>query len=629
MCGITGIYSFNEIGRIFSINLQKSMTSLEKRGPDQRGTLVRERLCFGHTRLSIIDTSINGKQPISDKSGRFHLIFNGEIYNYRELRKALLNKGYTFQSETDTEVLLFHLIENGIDGINDLNGFFAFALFDEETNELLLARDRYGIKPLFYSEDEDKFIFGSELSTVLAYQQDKREINPNAVLAYLQYNYVPGPMSIYKHIQKVSPGKWIKVRKGHEIKTGAYYKLPKSQIEPFSGSYEEAKHGIKRLLEESVSKRLVADVPLGSFLSGGIDSSIITGLASQMKEGLNTYSVGFSDQNYFDESKYAEKVAKHFNTNHHLITLQERDLLDTLNDTIDYMSEPFADSSIIAYQALCKKAGTDLKVALSGDGADELFGGYMKHQAWQMIDNNNWKVLMSRILSPILMAFPQSRKSATGDAVRRIRKLAANAGLSSKDLYFSLCKITNEQMALNFLSTDLKSQIKIQSDDYLSSELGLIKSPKNLNDTLFNDLKLVLTNDMLMKVDQASMANSMEVRVPFLDHNLVNYVVGLPSEWKANSKRRKQILVDSFSDMLPKEILGRRKHGFEVPLQKWLRNEMHSELKNTVFNRDFVEASGILNWDAVSPLENILHSGNPGDSPARVWALYLLMKKLG
>lgn len=628
MCGITGIYSFNEIGRVFSISLQKSMGTLQKRGPDQRGSIVRERLCMGHTRLSIIDTSINGKQPFSDKSGRYHLVFNGEIYNYKELRQDLLNKGYSLESETDTEVLLYHIIEYGIDGINDFNGFFAFSIFDEETNELLLARDRFGIKPLFYSEDEDKFIFGSELSAVLAYQPDKRDINPNAISAYLQYNYVPGPMSIYKHIQKVSPGKWIKVRKGHEIKTGTYYKLPKSQIEPFSGSYEDAKHGIKRLLEESVSKRLVADVPLGSYLSGGIDSSIITGLASQMKEGLNTYSVGFSDHSYFDESKYAEKVAKHFNTNHHLITLQERDLLDTLNDTIDYMSEPFADSSIIAYQALCKKAGKDLKVALSGDGADELFGGYMKHQAWQMIDNNNWKVLLSRILSPILTAFPQSRKSATGDTVRRIRKLASNAGLSAKDLYFSLCKITNEQMALNFLNTDLKSKIKIPSDDYLSFELGLIKFPKNLNEALFNDLKLVLTNDMLMKVDQASMANSMEVRVPFLDHNLVNYVVGLPSEWKANSNRRKQILVDSFSDMLPKEILGRRKHGFEVPLQKWLKNEMHSELKNTVFNRELIEAGGILNWDTVSPLENILHSGNPGDSPARIWALYLLVKKL-
>ncbi|QNL22367.1 asparagine synthase (glutamine-hydrolyzing) [Hyphobacterium sp. CCMP332] len=629
MCGITGIYSFNEIGRVFSINLQKSMNTLKKRGPDQRGTLVRERLCMGHTRLSIIDTSIKGKQPFSDKKGIHHLIFNGEIYNYRELRKELRNKGYVFESETDTEVLLYHIIENGIDGINDLNGFFAFALFNESSNELLLARDRYGIKPLYYTIDEDKFIFGSELSTVLSYQPDRNAINPMALQAYLQYNYIPAPLSIYKHIQKVLPGKWIKIKKGEKLQSASYYKLPVSESEEnFEGSYEDAKRIIRSTLEKSVNRRLVADVPLGSFLSGGIDSSIITGLASETKKDLNTYSVGFSDDKYFDESKYAELVAKHYKTNHHLISISEKDLVDTLYSTVEYMSEPFADSSIIAYNTLCKKAGTDLKVALSGDGADELFGGYMKHQAWQMIEKGHWKVGLSRWLKPLLSSLPQSRKNSFGNSIRRIIKLGENAGLNSKDLYFNLCKISSEQKALEFIHADLNSEVHISADDFISSETGLIKSPKNLNETLSNDLKLVLNNDMLMKVDQASMANSLEVRVPFLDHELVNFVIGLPSDWKANSINRKQILVDSFKDMLPKEILERKKHGFEVPLQKWLCNELQSELKNTIFNRERIEEGRLLNWSAVSQLEKNLYSSNPGDSPARAWAMYLLVKKI-
>lgn len=628
MCGITGIFAFNEIGRVYAINLQKSMETLGKRGPDQRGTLLLDRLSLGHSRLSIIDTSVKGKQPMSDESKRYHLIFNGEIFNFGELKSELVRKGYVFRSETDTEVLLYTLMEYGKEGLSRLNGFFAFAFFDAETKVLLTARDRFGIKPFYYYVDEDKYVFGSELKTVLAYNLPRENINHQALLAYLQFNYIPAPFTIYDGIYKLLPGQWMEVAHNREVKKGFYYKIPLSHENSFEGSYGEAKKAIRDKLRKSVERRLVSDVPLGSFLSGGIDSSIITGLAKELKPDLKTFTVGFPDYPYFDESRYSETVARHFGTDHQVIQIRENELLNTLQSSVDYFSEPFADSSAIAYHALCAKAGSELKVALSGDGADELFGGYMKHQAWQMIQQGNWKVVLAKMMLPFSGMLPQSRKNSIGNLNRRLVKLARQSKLSPKERYFGMCKISSQTEALSLLNAEVIGEISLNTNEWIASETGLRNSPENLNQCLFNDMKLVLSNDMLMKADHGSMANSLEVRVPFLDHELVNYVFSLPSEWKANSARRKQILVDAFEDFLPKAILNRPKHGFEVPLQKWLKYDLREEVDKYVFNRERVNDMRLLNWKSVEALRNQLHSGNPGDSPARIWALYHLMKKL-
>jgi asparagine synthase (glutamine-hydrolysing) len=630
MCGISGIFSFNEIGRVFAINLQKSISTLEQRGPDQRGSLLRERMSLGHTRLSIIDLSENGRQPMSDVSKRYHIVFNGEIYNYQELKTDLIAKGHQFKSESDTEVLLYHLIEYGIDGLHQLNGFFSLAFFDEVEHKLLLARDRYGIKPLYFFKDDDKFIFGSELKTILAFNPAKKEVNPLAVSALLQFNYIPGPISIYKGINKVLPGQYMLIDKSRNIKTKSFYKLPYSLMEESESdlSYDEAKTRIVKLLEESVEKRLVSDVPLGSFLSGGIDSSIITGIASKLKPDLKTFSIGFPDYPFFDESKYAKTVAEHFNTDHTSIDIRDGEMLEILNKSVDYFSEPFADSSSIAYYALCAKAKKELTVCLSGDGADELFGGYMKHQAWQMMDQNNWQVVLAKLLSPFGKLIPSSRKGRISNTNRRMSKLASNSRLNPGDRYFSLCKINSQSEAHTLINHELLRNFTSDFDGDLSSSMGLRRNPTNLNEVLFNDLKLVLPGDMLMKVDNASMANGLEVRVPFLDHNLVDFVCKLPSHWKADSKRRKKILVDSFENLLPKSIINRSKKGFEVPLQYWMERDLKSDLQKTVFNKEVIEDTGILNWTGVSNLEKSLYSKNPGDSAAKTFALYTLMKKI-
>lgn len=629
MCGITGIYAFNEIGRVYGINLQKAINSLEKRGPDQRGTLRKDMLSLGHTRLSIIDTSNAGKQPMSDESDKHHIAFNGEIYNYKELKREIPTGKYSFKSETDTEVLL-HLLEiMNVDAIPLLNGFFSFAYYDSEKQELLLARDRYGIKPLYFYQDHDKFIFGSELKSILAYNLAEKEIDPMALAAYLRFNYIPAPNSIYKGIHKLMPGEWIKIGPKREIKRGHYYKLPSpGNTDKFQGTYEEASEEIRKLLSASIERRLVADVPLGSFLSGGLDSSIIAAKAAQMKPDLQTFSISFPDHPFFDERKYADILAKHIGSKHEVIEIRDSEMLEDLYSSLDYFSEPFADSSSIAYYSLSKRTRKELTVALSGDGADELFGGYMKHQAWQMIALGDSKVNISKMLLPFLQVLPSSRTGSFSNTVRRMRKLGENARMKNFQRYFSMCSISKTQDALELMHADLRKKMHNDVDEYFASQGGLKRDPKDLNEALFNDLKFVLPNDMLMKVDHASMANSLEVRVPFLDHELINFVQTLPSEWKADKSGRKKILKDSFKDILPSEILTRSKKGFEVPLQAWLRKELKSDLDKTLFNEERIRETGILNWNTLKRLKERLNSSNPGDSAAQVWALFCLMKKI-
>jgi asparagine synthase (glutamine-hydrolysing) len=518
-------------------------------------------------------------------------------------------------------VLLYHLIYKGKQGLNELNGFFSLAFFDSQEQKLLLARDRFGIKPMYYFQDEDKFIFGSEAKSVLAYNI-KPSFDFHALHLYFQYNYIPAPLTLYEGLKKMLPGSFIEIEKNKKVTQGKYYVLPQKPT-IFTGTYEGAKELIVEKLEKSVVDRLIADVPLGAFLSGGVDSSIITGLASKHKSDLETFSVGFPDDPFHDESAYSKEVAKHFGTKHEVFEIYEKELLDTLHNTCAYFAEPFADSSAIAVNALCSKTHKNLKVALSGDGADELFGGYMKHQALQMAIKNDWKVVFAKAGLPIWKMMPKSRNDAFSNNMRRLEKLGYLAKMTSFERYLFLCRITNSITAKSWIDPKKAQHI---TDD--SSQLipGLDKNPEDLNANLFNDLKFVLPNDMLMKVDHMSMANSLEVRVPFLDHHFVEFVLSLPSEWKCDGKRRKKILADSFENMLPKNLANRPKKGFEVPILKWMRRELKSELDVTVFNKDKIESLGLLNWNNIIALKSQIHSKNPGDSAARVWALYCLIK---
>ncbi|MCK6616355.1 MAG: asparagine synthase (glutamine-hydrolyzing) [Cyclobacteriaceae bacterium] len=391
MCGITGIFAFNLVGKMNMIHLANATRALEKRGPDFQDIYHDQFVGLGHRRLSIIDTSAAANQPMWDETNRYTIVYNGEIFNYRELRKQLQNRGVTFFSQSDTEVLLKLYIHERENFLNKLNGFFAFCIYDKQEQTFFLARDRYGVKPLLYLYDEDKFLFASEMKAILEYGIEKK-LDFTALYTYLQLNYIPAPDTIFQQVKKLNPGHYLKIERGKFL-INNYYTIPYNQEQARQNSigFDEAKNTFKNLLEASVQRRLVADVPLGAFLSGGIDSSVITGLARKHKPDLHTFSIGFKDEKFFDETSYAKLVSKHFNTKHTVFSLTNADLYEHVYSILDYTDEPFADSSAINVYILSKETRKHATVALSGDGADELLGGYNKHAAFLRGLHPGWK----------------------------------------------------------------------------------------------------------------------------------------------------------------------------------------------------------------------------------------------
>ena len=617
MCGITGIWAFNEVGRFQLTNLAKSTASLSHRGPDDQGVYHDHFVGLGHRRLSIIDTSSQGHQPMSSSDGRYHIVFNGEIYNFQEIKKELLHYGADFVSETDTEVLLQLFIHKGKKCLDDLNGFFAFAIYDSAQNRLFIARDRIGIKPLLYFQDDFKFLFASEMQAILAFGLDVA-IDHNALNYYLQLNYTPAPLTMVKGVKKLMPGEYIDILDGEVIK-GKYYGLP-DRAENSELSYDQAKDQLKEALHESVKKRMIADVPLGCFLSGGIDSSVITALASEQTQHLSTFSIGFEGAKFFDETSYAELVAKKFQTNHTTFRLSNDEIFYELDHIVHHFDEPFADSSAIPVYILSKKTRDHITVALSGDGADEIFSGYNKHSAWWQIENSARFKSFVKHISTFAKILPKSRSGKLSNYMRQTVKFAEAMKLSPADRYWFLASISHEKDVNKLL---VNSEF---DHDFKRDWLGDLENYQNMNDLLRADTQFLLPNDMLKKVDVMSMATSLEVRVPFLDHGLVDFVFSLQENFKIDGAMRKRVLQDAFRDILPKELYMRPKKGFEMPLLNWLKTSLKSELKEELFNQEKIIHQGFFNWKQVAKLQKRLHSINPGDSHAQVWALYVFQK---
>lgn len=622
MCGITGIFAFNLVGKFNKIHITNATTVLAKRGPDFQDTYLDEWVGLGHRRLSIIDTRSVANQPMWDESKRYCIVFNGEIFNFKELRRELQSHGVGFSTESDTEVLLNLYIREKENCLNKLNGFFSFCIYDRQDETFFLARDRYGIKPLLYLFDEDKFIFASEMKSILQYGIDKK-LDYNSLYIYLQLNYIPAPDTIFIDVKKVMPGHYIKVSR-KKLEVQAYYTIPyhDERAKNNSISYTQAKTDFKRILETSVKRRMVSDVPLGSFLSGGIDSSVVTAIARKHKEDLHTFSIGFRDEKFFDETHYAKLVAKHLNTKHTVFSLTNNDLYAHLNSILDYLDEPFADSSAIAVYILSKETRKHATVALSGDGADELLGGYNKHAAFNRIINRGWKENMVAALQPLWQSFPQSRNGAFSNKARQLNRFAEGMKLSSKDRYWQWAGYANKDETLKMLHPDLR--INMWLKEFVPRKKNILKDipdEESMNDIFLTDMNLVLPNDMLTKVDMMSMANGLEVRVPFLDYELVNFAFSLPAEYKINGGIRKRILQDAFRDMLPRQLYNRPKKGFEVPLLKWFRNEMRSLIMDDLLSEKTIVNQGVFDYAEIDKLKNQLFASNPGDIHARIWGL--------
>lgn len=623
MCGIAGVFSLTGVAKKYEANLDSALQALAKRGPDSHGKYFHGRVGLGHTRLSIIDVSDAGAQPMFDASGRYCIIYNGEIYNYRELRKELDSLKVKLKSQTDTEVVLNLYILHKEKCLDLINGFFAFAIYDNVEGSLFIARDRIGIKPLLFYQDQEKIIFASEMKALLAFPVIKK-LDLTSLFMYLQLNYIPAPSSIFRHVKKLKPGHYLRIAEDGSMNIHRYYMInyhPAGRNGAKPG-YEDSKAKLRELLNASVKKRMIADVPLGAFLSGGIDSSVIVSLAAQHTAKLNTFSIGFKDEPYFDETRYAEMVAKKYNTNHTAFSLTNRDLFDNLFDMLDYIDEPFADSSAMAVYILSRQTKTKVTVALSGDGADELFGGYNKHLAETRVKNAPVLNFLVRMNRPFFSLLPQSRNSAVSNMARQLSRYAEGMNLDTEERYWRWCSFINEQEAAGLLN--VFDEPVENTEEYVArknSFLTYYKRDGTINDTLYSDMQLVLPNDMLMKVDLMSMANSLEVRVPYLDHELVNYVFTLPADFKIRGGARKQILIDTFKNDLPPELLKRKKQGFEVPLLKWFRGDLKNLITSELLETSRIRNQGIFNAEYVEGLKRKLFSSSPVEAVAQVWGL--------
>ncbi len=617
MCGIAGYVSLGkhidnqeEIARSFK-------EKLHKRGPDSSDSYINEYTVLTHTRLSLFDVSDRGVQPMYSKNKDIVLVFNGEIFNFKQLRRELEQKGHVFYSDTDTEVILNMYIEYGIEAVQRLNGFFAFAIYDSKIQTTYIVRDRFGVKPLVFFHNEEKLIFASELKALMSVCAPLK-IDFASLQLYLRLTYLPPPYTIFEGVSKLVPGHYLKIENG--ICTDiCYYELKYEKSSLSIHDYPSTQKKLFNLFTEVIDDHIVSDVPVGCFLSGGIDSSIVTALASKHIDGIQTYSLGFKDSPYYDETKYAEIVAKMHSTNHTSFMLSTKDLYDSVFDMLDYIDEPFADSSALAMYVLSRETKKDVTIALSGDGADEVFGGYNKYLAEYNIQNKSalFKSLIKHT-SFVWNTLPQSRSTYITDLFRKINKYSKTLRLSAKDRYWYLSTFTSSNIVNNLLATSKghKEYMEIKTN-----LLALINDKSDLNKMMLSDVSMVLSGDMVHKVDLMSMSNSLVVRPPFLDQRVMEFAFQLPVSFKIGNSTNKKILRDTFGDLLPKEILNRGKHGFEVPMNSWFKNEMKQYITDELFSESFIVSQGIFNFNEVKKLMQIVFNNKYHDYQALFWSL--------
>jgi asparagine synthase (glutamine-hydrolysing) len=537
------------------------------RGPDDEGIHVRGNVGLGMRRLSIIDLS-GGRQPIYNEDRTVAIVFNGEIYNFQELRRGLESRGHEFRTHSDTEVIVHLYEEMGADCVTKLRGMFAIALYDEKRDTLLLARDRLGKKPLFYAQRAGRLFFGSEIKALLAAAPELAEVDPEGVLQFFYYGYIPDPQSAFRDIRKLPPGSVAEYRDG-EIQVRQYWDVP-AYGENDPGSDEACLEEMERRLADAVRVRLISDVPLGALLSGGVDSSIVVALMARESSGpVKTFSIGFQKAD-FNEAEYARLVAQRFGTDHHELVV-DPDITETLNYLTGMMEEPFGDSSMIPTYCVSQLARQYVTVALSGDGGDELFAGYdrymvnLKRRRFEVIPNWVGDLFRNHL-------YPHLPSDVIG------RKLAWNITLPSRDRYLddvSFLPVLHRERGL--FSEEFVDHARKCADPLGQFQRYYDDAPANdqLSRLMYLDTKTYLAGDILTKVDRMSMATSLEMRCPILDHVFVEWVAGLPAKYKVRDGTRK-FLFKKLAERLgvPAEILNRRKQGFALPLVHWMRHEL-------------------------------------------------------
>tara|TARA_Y100000590_G_scaffold468198_1_gene649953 strand:+ start:2407 stop:4254 length:1848 start_codon:yes stop_codon:yes gene_type:complete len=563
MCGICGVVNFDQ-SPVNSKSLMIMNDSMINRGPDDQGFLIDNNFGFAMRRLSIIDLK-NGKQPIKSSNGRFVIVFNGELYNYIELKKELIKKNYHFSTNSDTEVVVNYFQEKGIDGIVDFNGMFAIAIWDNHNRELFLIRDKVGIKPLYFTNKNRSFVFCSSLDGIQKYFKGRLEIDNESIFKYLAFSYIPFPYSIFKNVYKIKPGHFIKINTYGEINEKEYWS--KKTINPNNNFSLENKSDIIELLNDSIQMQMRSDVPIGTFLSGGVDSSAVVALLSKnSSDRINTFSIGFKDG--LNELPQAKMIAKKYNTVHHEFFVTPLEMIQNLSVIIDNLDEPLSDNSLFPTYHLSKFAvDHGIKVILNGSGGDELFGGYIRH-----LPNDYKRKLLKNI--------PQRIKNIISNLINNQKsdglEIILNPGF---DFYRGISGISLEFLSIILPDASNIETIKnfIQSSYYSNHyDLNDNRSPQSLMLLDFNDY---LVNDVLSVLDKMTMAVSLEGRVPILDHRLVDLSFNIPQKEIFYNNQRKGLFNYVLRDLLPKEIFNQPKSGFAMPINNWVNSGFNSIIK--------------------------------------------------
>lgn len=624
MCGICGIISHSPDLRIDKAFVEKMCEQIVHRGPDADGYYVNENMAFGMRRLRIIDLE-TGDQPIYNEDKTIGVVFNGEIYNYAELREDLIQKGHKFHTNADTEVLVHLYEEKGENLVRELRGMFVFAIWDTNTKKIFIARDRLGIKPLYYINTPNYFIFASELKSIVSLPVVNKEIDLDALNDYFSFLYVPAPLSIYKNIYKLPPAHYM-ILADKELDINQYW-TPGFDKKVCIGDENEYVDSFISLLEDSVRCRLISDVPLGVFLSGGIDSSLVVATMSRVSNGpVETFSIGYEgDGSFFDERRYSRIVSKRFGTNHHEFVLRPTNVEELLEKVVPQFDEPFADASAIPNYILSKETRKYVTVALSGLGGDELCGGYERYVGCMLGAKYRKlpKILRRHIIQKAVNRIPDSKKGNHFN--ERLKRFVNSSDYSFIDRYFEIVATFNTEAKKMLLLPEVTKSVTRSSDEIFYNHYSRLSANSDpINAMSFLDLNTYLVDDLLTLTDRMSMASSLEVRVPLIDHLLVEFFAGVPPRLKIKAYSKKYLLKKAAERLLPKEVIYRKKKGFSVPLVLWFRGEIKDYVK-TILSEAALKSLGYFNPAYVtSVLDDHLSGRRNYDE--KIWALINFVK---
>lgn len=614
MCGICGVIHRKKEHPVQFADVKKMCDVIKHRGPDDEGQYVQNNVGLGMRRLSIIDLS-TGHQPIFNEDRSMAIVFNGEIYNHKGIRKELESKGHVFTTNTDTEAIIHAYEEWGVDCVQKLNGMFGFAIWDGRQERLFLARDRIGIKPLYYYVDENQLAFGSELKSIVQLDSVPREIEAKALDTFLTFEYIPSPYSIFKNIFKLPPGHWMLYENG-DTKIQQYWKLT---FQRASASTTELERQLDELLEDAVNIRLMSDVPLGAFLSGGLDSSsIVAMMCRRQKERVKSFSIGFDEATY-NELPYARAIAERFKTEHfeEIITPDAARLTEKILWMLD---EPFGDFSVFPTYLVSEMARKNVTVVLSGDGGDELLAGYDTYIA-QGVARRYAKLpafLRKMAIEPIVNALPPTDKKK--GFINKSKRFVEGARLADHLQHVRWMIFLQRAEKDLLYSPDFSRSLNgYDSHGFIEEYFSQVTSNDPLDQMEYVDIKSYLVDDILVKVDRMSMASSLEARVPFLDHRFVEFAATIPSELRLNGKRTKHILKTSLQHELPMTIIERGKEGFSIPIKNWVKNELKPMMMSALSEQN-VKDKGFFDPQFVNRLVDEHLKGRENHSH-RIWAL--------